>query len=136
MSAGGGVAILSALPENEAKEILEKNEGQYAAFPGITITSLIKETRRSRLAGYTYTKDHLIDGVDCIAQAVHDPYNIPIFSVAVVSVASRIEPRLDELTKAVNDTALEMELILKTKDINITSCQYTGENDENSKLCL
>ena len=131
---GLSLSILAALQDEEIEEILKKNMDQYLAYPGFTLDFLKEEVRKTRSTGYTFAQSHLINGVSCIAQVVHDPQNIPILSVGIVSVAARIEERRDMLVKAINDTCREMELLLKTTIKNMDD-KLVG-NYENHKLFI
>jgi DNA-binding IclR family transcriptional regulator len=62
LSSAGGAAILLALPENEAQEIVEYNKWQLRSQSATAIKLLERMLRRSRSLGYAYNKGEVSQG--------------------------------------------------------------------------
>jgi IclR family acetate operon transcriptional repressor len=88
---GVGKALLAALPEIEAGEVLA---GRWAVgLTGKTITdreSLLRELAASRERGYAIDDEEHAVGLRCVAAAIHDEHGRPLAALSISGPTARI----------------------------------------------
>jgi DNA-binding IclR family transcriptional regulator len=93
----GSLAILSALPEEEAKSVISSNTPRLSEY-GLTPTSLLSQVRRAQKLGYAVREMPTLAGVRSIGQAVHNHSGIAFAALSVSAISSRMtEKRVAEL---------------------------------------
>lgn len=86
-----GVAILAALPEREAEQIIQLNAPRYSKIKGVTADEVKRFVKAARRNGYAYNHQRFTKGVAGISIPILDQYNDPIAAVSIVAVASRLD---------------------------------------------
>ena len=99
----GGLAILCALPEAEAEEIIEENAQRYCKLSTLDADRVRAEVREGRMRGYAFLDGPVIPGTAAVGVAftVGD-------SIAAISVAA-IATRLDEVRRVEVAAALKKQ---------------------------
>jgi DNA-binding IclR family transcriptional regulator len=70
MFTGGGVAILGALPKEEARRVLSANLQEMSRFGSSTISRLSKFVKRTESLGYAFNKGEFTPGVNSVSMPV------------------------------------------------------------------
>ncbi len=83
----GGVAILIALPREEARAVIAQNMRRVARFGATRIRSLERVIRLSESRGYGISQGGIVPGVNAYGVAVRDAGGLPFASVSVVGSA-------------------------------------------------
>jgi DNA-binding IclR family transcriptional regulator len=81
----GGLAILCALPEAEADEIIEANAKRYGKLSTLTPDRVRAATREGRAQGYAFLDGPVIPGVAAVGVAFPAGHSIAAISVAAIS---------------------------------------------------
>jgi len=80
----GGVAILIALPKDEARAIVAENMKQVARFGAARIRSLQRMIRQSESRGYGVSESEIVPGVSAFAVPILDRQKRPFASITIV----------------------------------------------------
>lgn len=86
----GGLAILSALPEAEADQIVEASGPQYAKFGAVDPGFLRAAVIESRTRGYSFLDSVATPGTAAVGVAFPPEY--PIAAISVAAISSRLGP--------------------------------------------
>jgi DNA-binding IclR family transcriptional regulator len=103
----GSLAILSALPEEEVKNVVNRNAVRLAEY-GLTPQSLLSQVKRAQKLGYAVREMPTLAGVRSIGQALHNQSGIAFAALSVSAISSRMtEKRVGELATLLrNETRL------------------------------
>jgi DNA-binding IclR family transcriptional regulator len=86
----GGVAILQALPPDEARDVLENNIAQEVAKRGTArLEALAAVRERSAQHGFGVNLGDVVNGVHAFAVAVHAPDGHPFAAVCLMGAQAR-----------------------------------------------
>ncbi|GGW83341.1 transcriptional regulator [Advenella faeciporci] len=85
-----GLALLSQIPENEMKIIIQNNERFLGSYGGMNGENLLRLAQNARKAGYSFLSDFAIPGVSGIGMAVVDMMGYPVLSLSVTTISSRM----------------------------------------------
>ncbi len=86
----GSLAILSALPLDEAEAAIEHNSQRIAGFPGMNVKRLRKLAARARAEQRASLPVTGIPGVHALAVALRTPGGRPIAALSVAAIKSRM----------------------------------------------
>lgn len=93
----GSLAILSALSEEEVKNVIASNTPRLGDW-GLTPTSLLAQVKKAQKSGYAVREMPTLAGVRSIGQAVHNHSGVAFAALSVSAISSRMtEKRLGEL---------------------------------------
>jgi DNA-binding IclR family transcriptional regulator len=103
----GSLAILSALPDEEVREIVTANAPRLPEY-GLTPTSLLAQVKKAQKLGYAVREMPSLAGVRSIGHALHNHSGIAFAALSVSAISSRMnEKRVSELaTLLKNETRL------------------------------
>lgn len=103
----GSLAILSALPDEEVREIVEANGPRLTEY-GLTPASLLGQVKRAQKLGYAVREMPSLAGVRSVGHVLHNQSGIPFAALSVSAISSRMsEKRVNELaTMLKNETRL------------------------------
>jgi DNA-binding IclR family transcriptional regulator len=108
----GSLAILSALPEEEIRAVVDANRDRLPAYNELTARKLMRMVRLAQQRGFA-VHDGSVSGARAIGVAIHDAQGVPIAGISVSAVTSRIQearwPRLGEHLSAIA-AALQCEM--------------------------
>lgn len=110
----GGLAVLAALPDDEAARILARVADRVALewqFPAAALRRSVHDTRRR---GQALIRNRITPGVTALGQAFHDSLGQVLGGVSVAGANARMtEPRLRALQGRVAQAARAIEQALK-----------------------
>ena len=100
----GGVAILIALPREEARALIARNLKRVARFGAVRIRSLERVIRQSESRGYGISQSEIVPGVNAYGVAVRDANGAPFGSISVVGSAETFpQTRVPEVIAALEE---------------------------------
>jgi DNA-binding IclR family transcriptional regulator len=92
----GGLAILCALPEAEADEIIDANAERYGKLSTLDAGRVRAAVREGRARGFAFLDGPVVPGTAAVGVAF--PADNPIAAVSVAAISSRLdEPRRSEV---------------------------------------
>ena len=106
-AAGVGKALLSALPEDEVRNIAKRTGLTKLSEKTITnVTSLLKELEKIRQTGYSFDDEEQANGLRCIASNIYNEYGEAIAAVSISGPAVRLsDDRITQLAQTVKKKA-------------------------------
>ena len=106
-AAGVGKALLSALPEDEVRNIAKRTGLTKLSEKTITnVTSLLKELEKIRQTGYSFDDEEQANGLRCIASNIYNEYGEAIAAVSISGPALRLsDDRITKLAETVKNKA-------------------------------
>lgn len=105
----GSQAILAALPEERAAQIIEAVEEQYAEHSA-ALRGVRAEVAQARRTGWSVTKGIVSRGTRAVGVAVRDAEGQPIAALVVAGSASRLsDTRVEFLAKRLLRTRIHIE---------------------------
>ena len=109
----GGLAILCALPESEADEIIEENAQRYRKLSTLDADRVRAAVREGRLRGFAFLDGPVIPGTAAVGVAFTAGGSIAAISVTAIStrldearrveVAAALQKQAQRLTRALAD---------------------------------
>ena len=95
----GSLAILAALPDGEAGEMIAANEDELAArYPAFSPALLQDEIARARTRGYALNRGLLQKGSWGVGVAVLDRHGLCVGALSIAAIESRLDaPRRDQM---------------------------------------
>jgi DNA-binding IclR family transcriptional regulator len=117
ITSAGGVAILVALPDDEARKIIAHNLEHVAQFGNLRLKSLQSMIRRSQGQGFGINQSEVVPGINAFGVAVRDARGAPFASVTVAGAAenfplSRVPEVVSVLEKESRRIAFEATRLL------------------------
>lgn len=112
---GGGLAILSALPDDEVRRIAQANAARLAEhYPAHSEAEFRHRLTQARRQGYA-VKDVLeVEGVRTVAAPIRDAAGQAVAAISVATLASRLKPdRAAEVARAIRQAISEIEVDLR-----------------------
>jgi len=108
----GSLAILSALPDEEVRDIVTANAPRLPEY-GLTPASLVAQVKKAQKLGYAVREMPTLAGVRSIGHALHNQGGIAFAALSVSAISSRMsEKRVAELA-----TMLRTETRLVEKQV-------------------
>jgi DNA-binding IclR family transcriptional regulator len=105
----GSLAILSALPDEEARHIVESNTPRLPEY-GITAGTLLAQVKRAQKLGYAVREVPTLAGVRSIGYPLHNHAGIAFAALSVSAISSRMsEKRVGELATMLKTEARAVE---------------------------
>ena len=102
----GGVAMLVALPRDEARAVIAQNMKRVARFGASRVRSLERVIRQSESRGYGISQSEIVPGVSAYGVAVRDAGGVPFASVSVVGSTENFpQARVPEVIETLEDAA-------------------------------
>jgi DNA-binding IclR family transcriptional regulator len=88
---GGGLALLSALPDSEVNEVREANDARLSSYGGMTTEALRNLVNSTRERGYSVISDFAVVGVTGVGRAILDRTGRPLAAISVTTVSQRMD---------------------------------------------
>lgn len=85
-----GLALLAALPENEARELIGQNAAAYRAYGGMTVAQMRKLVDNTRTRGWSVVGNSAVPGVLGVGVALRDETGYPRLAISVSSMIDRM----------------------------------------------
>lgn len=112
----GGLAILCALPEAEADDIIEANAQRYGKLSTLDPARVREAMRDGRARGFAFLDGPVIPGTAAVGVAF--PPDNPIAAISVAAISTRLdEARRVEVAKALQQQARRLTKILADKNL-------------------
>ena len=87
----GGLAILSAMEPQQAREVMRANAPRYPAYGGIDLDFLTQAVAQARRQGWS-TISKATPGMTAIGAAIRGPSGEPIAALSITAISSRMSP--------------------------------------------
>jgi DNA-binding IclR family transcriptional regulator len=87
LTSAGGIAILIALPREEARAIVDANAATVSRAGGLSVTALKRMWRESERRGIGANEQDVVPGWNAYAVAMRDGLGVPFASIMVVGNA-------------------------------------------------
>jgi DNA-binding IclR family transcriptional regulator len=108
------VAILAALPAQEARKIVAANEARLVAYR-TNAPAVLAQVAAARRRGYSLREVGLVQGTKSISAWIKAADGRPAAAITVSAVRSRLGPRREqEVAEILLDAAREIEQELRT----------------------
>ena len=85
----GGLAILSALPEAEADEIIDANAERYGKLSPLDPARVRAAVREGRARGFAFLDGPVVPGIAAVGVAF--PARDPIGAISVAAISTRLD---------------------------------------------
>jgi DNA-binding IclR family transcriptional regulator len=107
-----GVAILSALPPAEARQIVSRNQVRFGAYR-MTPAMALQLIAEARQRGYGIHHIGLVPGTKAISATIGETDGRPIAAITIAAIRSRLGPRREgEVGEILTNTVRSLEKIL------------------------
>lgn len=104
-----GLALLSALPDNEVAAIIAVNSPLLEAYGGMTPDRLRLLVRSTRERGWSVVGNHATSGVLAVGMAVRDAQGAPVAAISVASTLARMpRERQQRIARTIRDALVEL----------------------------
>ena len=111
----GSLAILSALTEDELRQVVTSNTPRLPEY-GLTPTSLIAQVKRAQKLGYAVREVPTLAGVRSVGHALHNGTGTPFAALSVSAISSRMsEKRVGDLATLLRSESRSIEKQLAAK---------------------
>lgn len=111
----GGIAVLAAMPPDEARRSLESTGARIKAYPLTSVEVIQRGVDQARRLGYSVSDGQVASGVRAIAVAIRDSRGVPVGSIGIAAIRSRMMPdRVRELVPMLLEERGEIERQLAT----------------------
>jgi DNA-binding IclR family transcriptional regulator len=85
----GSIAVLAAMPEDDALAALDALRGRLNAYPEALRRGIVPAMRAARKTGYAISDGLVLPNVRGVGVALRDPRGVPIGSLGVASITER-----------------------------------------------
>lgn len=102
----GSLALLAAIPDLTAKDIIDRNQAWLADFERFSPAELWRLVERTRKLGYALNEGRIVSGMSAIGVPVLDSQGELIASLSLAAIKDRMGPeRIPELVQLLKDEA-------------------------------
>jgi len=110
----GGLALLCALGDGEARAVAEACAPCLGAYAGLDADELLRIRQRARNLGYALIGNRAVPGVTAVGLPVISHSGAAIAAITVATTSSRMtQPRIDEILPHLRDAAREIAQLLR-----------------------
>jgi DNA-binding IclR family transcriptional regulator len=109
----GGLALLSALPQQEVKEIIEAVAPRVGVYGNLDAEEMHELWARARKAGYAMIGNRAVPGVTAVGLPVMSETGLPIAAITAAAIHSRMtEARVAEILPLLRNATQEVARLL------------------------
>jgi DNA-binding IclR family transcriptional regulator len=109
----GGLAVLGSMPQDEARRAIDTIAARLKDFPLTSPEVIQRGADQARRLGYSVSDGQVATGVRAIAIAVRDARGVPVGSIGIAAIRSRMMPdRIKELVPWMLEERAEVERLL------------------------
>lgn len=109
----GGLAMLCAMPAQEAEAIIDANGHRYEKFASFTADFLREAVARGRAQGYSFLDSVVTPGTAAIGVAF--PADDPVGAISIAAISGRLEPdRRDDLARELTQHVRKIEAAMNS----------------------
>jgi len=106
----GGLAVLAAMPPDEARRAIESTGTRLKDYPLTSVEVIQRSVDQARRLGYSVSDGQVATGVRAVAVAVRDARGVPVGSIGIASIRSRMMPdRVKELIPLLMEERADIE---------------------------
>lgn len=109
----GSLALLGAMPEQAAQQVLETNAQRIRAAGESDVSALQQAVAQGRALGYVVRAAAEAPEILSLAVPVRNAYGTPVLALSISALKFRIEHRLDFLLSLLKDASATVELGLR-----------------------
>jgi DNA-binding IclR family transcriptional regulator len=110
----GGLALLTALPEKEATQIIEALEPRLSAYGDLEVDQLHRYLKRARGLGYALIGEHAVPGITAVGLPVVNAVGLPIAAITLASIHARMSSaRVSIIVPLLRNAAVELTELLR-----------------------
>ncbi|MDP9898895.1 IclR family transcriptional regulator [Variovorax ginsengisoli] len=121
----GGLAMLCAMPVEEAEAIIDANGHRYEKFASFTADFLREAVARGRAQGYSFLDSVVTPGTAAIGVAF--PTENPVGAISIAAISGRLESERRE------DLARELKQQVRKVEAAMNSAGGLSESSDNAK---
>jgi DNA-binding IclR family transcriptional regulator len=111
----GGLAVLGSMPPDEARRAIDAIAPKLKDYPLTSPEVIRRSADHARRLGYSVSDGQVANGVRAIAVAVRDARGVPVGSIGIAAIRSRMMPdRIRELVPLMLEERAEVERLLAT----------------------
>jgi DNA-binding IclR family transcriptional regulator len=111
----GGLAVLGSMPPDEARRAIDAIAPKLKDYPLTSPEVIRRSADQARRLGYSVSDGQVATGVRAIAVAVRDVRGVPVGSIGIAAIRSRMMPdRIRELVPLMLEERAEVERLLAT----------------------
>jgi DNA-binding IclR family transcriptional regulator len=112
----GSIAVLAAMPEDDAQAALDALRGRLKTYPDELRRGIVPAMRAARKAGYAVSDGLVLPNVRGVGVALRDPRGVAIGSLGVASIAERAgDARIAEFAALLVREQTRIERMLRDK---------------------
>jgi DNA-binding IclR family transcriptional regulator len=109
----GGLALLSALPQQEVEEIIEAVAPRVGVYGNLDAEEMHELWARARKAGYAMIGNRAVPGVTAVGLPVMSETGLPIAAITAAAIHSRMtEARVAEILPLLRNATQEVARLL------------------------
>jgi DNA-binding IclR family transcriptional regulator len=113
-----GLAILAMLPDSEIEIVLHATRHRRRNYHHLSKDALLKEIAACRKRGYALNENVAVEGISAMAKVICLPGRIPVASVAIATLSSRMHPsRRSKLARHLESCAADIETDMKGPEV-------------------
>lgn len=86
----GGMALLAALPDDEARSIVDRNAAHLDEYGGMTSHEMLRLIENTRARGYSVVGNHAVRGALGVGCALLDAQGLPVLAISVTAIIDRM----------------------------------------------
>ncbi|MCP9953869.1 IclR family transcriptional regulator [Actinomadura madurae] len=102
----GSLALLSWLPDDEVKRVLDANASKLDSYPNFDVDTLLRLVEESRSRGYTFNDQMLVPGMRAVGVPVIGKDGRAVAALSIAAIESRVdEDRRAELARLLAEEA-------------------------------
>jgi DNA-binding IclR family transcriptional regulator len=110
----GGLALLTALPEQDAMQIIEALEPRLSVYGDLEVEQLLRYLKRARDLGYALIGEHAVPGITAVGLPVVNAAGLPIAAITLASIHARMSnARLATIIPMLRNAAVELTQLLR-----------------------
>ena len=108
----GGLAILGAMPADEAESVLRINGPRYEAFGGLTVDRMLRAVEQTRQRGWSFLDSVATPGSAALGVSI--PGEQAVAAISVAAISGRMPAsRLDGLAATIAHQAVQVADLMK-----------------------
>jgi DNA-binding IclR family transcriptional regulator len=109
----GGLAVLGAMSPDDARRAIDTIASKLRDYPLTSPEVILRSADQARRLGYSVSDGQVATGVRAIAVAVRDVRGVPVGSIGIAAIRSRMMPdRIKELVPWMIEERAEIERLL------------------------
>jgi len=106
---GGGLALLSFMPDDEQKAVLDRIEPQLAQYGGLTRKVLQDLVQEARAQGWARITDYAVAGVTSVGMPLRTRNGSVFAAISVSAMTERMQPRLEMVLQTMQQEVAALE---------------------------